>query len=57
MIKYGYETFQNVKPVPLNQIAKTSSLELNLSLISNKVPNLHYIQRKHYCKIGKKKKR
>ena len=28
-MRYGYETFQNVKPALLNQIAKTSNLELS----------------------------
>ena len=34
LIQYGYETFQNAKPALSNHMAKTSNLDLTLSLIS-----------------------
>ena len=43
VIQNDYETFQNVKPALLNHVVKTSNLELNLLLISNKALNLQSV--------------
>ena len=36
-------SFSKFKKALLNHLAKTLDLELNISLISNKVPNLHSV--------------
>ena len=56
VIQYGCETFQHCKIIQL----KTFNLELNVSLISNKAPNLYSVicaemnaasvKNKNYCK-------
>ena len=42
-IQYNNHIFQSVKPALQNHLAKPINLELNLSLISNKAPNLYSI--------------